>query len=54
MKLLGFGRWLSWWGGGHRYEDIDGLVYRIEIDQRLLAVAAGLKVAILILLVISR
>lgn len=38
-----------------RYDgDIDGLIYRIEIDQRLSAVAAGLKVAFLILLVISR
>lgn len=38
-----------------RYDgDIDGLIYRVEIDQRLLAVAAGLKLAMLLLLLFWR
>jgi len=42
---------LGW--GVRRFDgDIDGLIYRVEIDQRLMAIAAALKVAILILFVL--
>lgn len=52
MFLLVLRRWWEWWDGRRFDGDIDGLIYRVEVDQKLMAVVAGLKVAILILFVL--